>query len=164
MLTIIFIFLTLIAYTLLYFALLWLVPTFFNQKHYNIATRKTVRSLLIFLPLTLVFLLIANYLISGEFGNRIQHAIAGGFTAYMIYFLSVKDSGVKISPFQALVFGFLLISTLGVLNELLEFILQNSIGIIFNNNDPLDTWKDLASNTFGILLAMLVFTMQKRKL
>ena len=90
-------------------------------------------------------------------GNRILHAFGGGFLAYLVCFLIVRDSGLRISRFRFFIFTFLVVTALGVANEMLEFLLQSTTGLIFSPT-PTDTWLDLASNLVGTLLAAAPLT------
>ena len=90
-------------------------------------------------------------------GNRILHAFGGGFLAYLVCFLVVCDSGLRISRFRFFIFTFLVVTALGVANEMLEFLLQSTTGLIFSPT-PTDTWLDLASNLVGTLLAAVPLT------
>lgn len=69
----------------------------------------------------------------------------------------MKDSTLSISRFQFLTLSMLLVTAMGVGNEILEFFLQNYFYLISSQN-PLDTWLDLISNTLGIITGALIFT------
>lgn len=83
--------------------------------------------------------------------------LGGAFISYLACFLVVEDRNIKINKIQFFIFSALVVTTLGVGNELLEFFLQHYTHLVFSN-DSLDTWLDLASNTAGIFIAALVFT------
>ena len=91
-----------------------------------------------------------------ELANRLLHALGGGALGTLTCYLATKDSKVNITTFQFFIFSFLLVTALGVGNELLEFFLQETTGEIFSNSN-IDAWLDLASNTVGALLASAVF-------
>ena len=112
-------------------------------------------SLSIILAFVLLVLIFANLVMGGEFVNRIQHAFAGGFAAYMTYLFALKDSKTNLPFFKTAIFGFLLVTTLGVLNELAEFFAQHFTNLTFATTIE-DTWLDLVSNTFGIILAIIL--------
>jgi len=86
-----------------------------------------------------------------ELANRFQHAIAGGFLTMLISYLAFKDSQVKINKLQIILLSVLVVTFLGVLNEILEFIIQINTNLVFADNLN-DTWLDLTSNFFGIML------------
>lgn len=100
-----------------------------------------------------------------EFGNRVLHGFGGGFMAFLVCFLVIKDSKLAINKFQFFVLSALIVTALGVMNEIAEFFLQNFYGLHFSPNIN-DTWLDLMSNTAGILLAglcLVPFINPKRK-
>jgi len=86
-----------------------------------------------------------------ELANRFQHAIAGGFLTMLISYLAFKDSQVEINKLQIILLSVLVVTFLGVLNEILEFIIQINTNLVFADNLN-DTWLDLTSNFFGIML------------
>ncbi len=90
-----------------------------------------------------------------EFGNRVLHALGGGFVAFFVCFRAVRDTRLPITRFQFFILGALTVTAMGVGNELLELLLQTTLGFFFSQN-PYDTWLDLLSNTVGILVAAAV--------
>jgi hypothetical protein len=91
-----------------------------------------------------------------ELSNRFLHAFGGGFLGFLTCFLAAKDSSVVINKFQFFIFSVLIVIALGVANEILEFLLQNYVGIVFATSVN-DTWLDLISNTIGIFIASAIF-------
>ena len=91
-----------------------------------------------------------------ELGNRILHAFGGGFIAFMICFLAVKDAKVQLTRFQFCVMAALIVTGLGVANEILEFFLQHWTAFVFMRSND-DTWLDLLSNTVGIIIGAAAF-------
>lgn len=91
--------------------------------------------------------------------NRIQHAFAGGFAAFLVCYLVVRDLHIPLNQFQFVVFSTLIVTALGVGNELAEFVFQEYIPIFpFQFSEtPIDTWLDLVSNTIGIVLGAICF-------
>lgn len=73
----------------------------------------------------------------------------------IICFLVVRDSGLKIGRFQFFVFSAMIVTALGVGNEILEYYAQTYFGIIAAATVD-DTWLDLISNTVGICAAALL--------
>jgi uncharacterized membrane protein YgaE (UPF0421/DUF939 family) len=138
-----------------YFILLALFPIFFAQK-VTLPRRKPWISLALIIAIS-VLSYVASFLIPNlEIANRILHIFGGGFTAFFMCFLAVRDSGVRISKFQFFVFSFLIVLALGTANELFEFFLQEYFGYI-SAATVTDTWLDLASNVVGIILASICF-------
>ena len=62
----------------------------------------------------------------------------------------------KVSNFLDLVTLYMTVSSLGVLNELLEYALDTILQIKFTPGRT-DTWKDLLANTLGALSLWLIF-------
>lgn len=87
--------------------------------------------------------------------NRLLHALGGGFLGIVTCFLAARDGRAAISRFQFFVFGILVVTALGVGNEIMEFMLQMTTDMIFATG-VFDTWLDLVSNTVGALAASAV--------
>ncbi len=102
--------------------------------------------------LNLLVFLISHAVPDRELGNRVLHVFGGGFLAFLVCFLVVRDSGLRIGRFRFFVFSFLLTVALGVANELVEFLLQRYFWVVFAQTLT-DTWLDLLSNVFGALIA-----------
>jgi glycopeptide antibiotics resistance protein len=97
------------------------------------------------------------------FGNFIYHAVGGGVmtTLFAVYLLKTYGQRYTWRVELVLLFGF--VSALGVLNELAEYATELSL----NKNgllswDSHDTWRDLAANTSGALLAWLLYRLYLR--
>jgi len=90
--------------------------------------------------------------------NRALHTLGGGVLASIACFAAFKDSAVRASSFQFFVLTVLIVTALGVANELLEFVVQNYAGFVMADSIN-DTWLDLLSNTVGTVGAssVLVF-------
>lgn len=73
----------------------------------------------------------------------------------MTMFLSLRDAKVNVSFWKSAILVFLLTTTFGVFNEILEFIGQKYTTIVFANSIE-DTWLDLTSNTIGILIGIFI--------
>ena len=72
--------------------------------------------------------------------------------AMLVCYRAMKDAHLKISRFQFVALSLLLATAMGVANELMEFSIQTTAGIIFAPN-TMDTWLDLTSNTVGMVVA-----------
>ncbi len=92
-----------------------------------------------------------------ELGNRILHVFGGGFLAFLVCFLVVKDLHLEISRFRFVVFSFLVVLGLGVGNEILEYFLQNYTSLSFATSAN-DTWMDLMSNVIGAVIGTICLT------
>lgn len=92
-----------------------------------------------------------------EWGNRVMHALGGGVTTSLVCFLVVRDFRVPVNKFQFFVFSALMVTAIGVGNEILEYFTQNYFGLTFNTYLN-DTWLDLMSNVVGTLFAGAILT------
>ncbi len=140
-----------IAYGVLFI----LFTAFFNQKISFPSSRSLLSLGWIFVASTLLFA-ISMSVRDPELGNRILHTFGGGFMSMLICFLVVRDSQLGISKFQFFIFSVLIVMSLGIANELLEFYLQMYAHIIFATSIQ-DTWLDLASNLVGALIGSVCF-------
>lgn len=142
-----------LGYAVVYLFLYFFFPHFFGERPAKLSKQQLFSiPLLIFLSLLMwqVSVGIANQ----ELGNRLLHAVGGGMLASLACFLAVKDSRVKITKAQFFILTVLIVTALGVANELAEFFLQETTGEIFAPTIT-DTWLDLLSNTLGTLVATL---------
>jgi len=149
--------LVIVALISLYFVLPLFYALFFNQQLPSFS-QLTLRSISIIVVASLLIIaVIVN--IPEPFSNRIQHAVLGGFMAFLVCFLAVKDSALSINKFQFFTLSAFVVTTLGVGNEIMEFIVQEYLPIIHFvfAATITDTWLDLVSNTVGILIAALCF-------
>jgi hypothetical protein len=134
-----------------YLALLYLFTYFFTGRLPTLGPRS------FYTALGVVVLSLAGYGVSfsypdPEIGNRILHAFGGGFLAFLMCFLVWRETKLPITIFQFTVFSALIVTAMGVGNEMLEFFLQNYRDLLFAR-DPNDTWLDLISNTVGLAIA-----------
>lgn len=149
----------LIPFTVAYiFCYIIFIPFFQKFFDHRIEIKNNIKtsSILIILLLSIILGFIIFAIRDEELANRFQHAIFGGTLFSSSLFLSLKDSKVKINLWKSSVIIFLLTTTFGVFNELLEFWLQSFLPIRFATSIE-DTWLDLASNAVGILVAIFIF-------
>jgi len=145
-----------LGFCFVYGFLYLLFPLFFN----NSLASLTKRSLLSITSIILIW--IAVWHISGQipdldWSNRFLHVFGGGFLSSLICFLAILDSRLSITKFRFFVFSFLIVLSLGVANEILEYFLQEFTSLSFANTAN-DTWMDLISNTVGALIALVCLT------
>jgi hypothetical protein len=139
----------------IYFFLFCFLPIFFGKEMDKIS-KKAVSSVIIILAVSF-FVYYLSFTISNiEIANRILHIFGGGFLAFWVCFLAVYDGRLKINKFQFFIFTILFVTALGVLNEIIEFFLQNYAHMMMAP-DINDTWLDLISNTIGLIFASLIF-------
>ena len=137
------------------FVLFFLFPLFFKQTLPPLKYL-SVRSLGLILLLSLIIMTLSVNIADRELNNRIIHTFGGGFLTFFICFLAVKDTRISITKFQFFVLSFLIVTALGVMNEIAEFVLQNYAQFAFARNVN-DTWFDLTSNAAGALIASVCF-------
>jgi len=114
--------------------------------------KRDIISLFIIFLISFLVYIIAFRIPNEQLSNRFLHAFGGGFLAFLICFLIVKNTNLQLTKFQFFIFSFLLVTAMGVTNEILEFFLQNYAGFIFSASVN-DTWLDLISNAVGALIA-----------
>ena len=142
-----------VMYVLLYAYLQALL----NQKRDKLNLFKIIRAVLIIFVFGWAVFFGTGYMTGTEFANRILHAVGGGVLAFVAYYMAVIDADIKMCSIQFFLLGFLLVSTLGVVNELFELMLDIYTGISFAPH-RLDTWFDLLSNTVGIIVSGIFLT------
>lgn len=137
-----------------YFILYFLFSIFFK----NTITRpnhKSVYSIIYVVIFSLLSYLIVYVIPNEWWSDRVLHLLGGGAVSFFLCFLVVKDSKLNIGRFQFFIFSFLIVTALGVGNEIIEFFLQHYFNIIFASTVT-DTWLDLISNLIGTLIAAAV--------
>lgn len=98
--------------------------------------------------------LISNDMSDQFLGNILLHTIGGGIAGVCLFFYLAYTFELKVNWRLQLLLVFMFICTLGVLNELWEFSFE-LLHLGKYSFDTHDTWRDLASNTFGAVLAWL---------
>jgi hypothetical protein len=139
-----------------YFVILFVFSYFFKSELPKLTSR-SFRSVIIIAVASIVSFIIAGIIPDPEISNRVLHGLGGGVIAFLVCFLAMKDSNISINKFQFFVMSSLIVTALGVGNEIAEFCAQSlGIGFIFSAT-PFDTWLDLVSNTVGLLIAAVCF-------
>jgi hypothetical protein len=90
-------------------------------------------------------------------GNFFYHAIGGGMTTTLLYVYLMKTYGLTFSWRVELVLLYCFVSALGVINELAEYAGEFAIRVGLFSWDSHDTWRDLAANTSGAVIAWLIY-------
>lgn len=140
-----------------YFGLMFLFSMIFTNKFPVIPQKRSVFSVIVIALLSIVGYVISFSIPDPNLSNRFLRGFGGGFLAFLVCFLAVRDARIPVSRFQFFVFSFLVVTTLGVANEIAEFFLQTVTGIVYTPTIT-DTWLDLSSNTVGIMIAAACFT------
>jgi hypothetical protein len=151
-----YVFIVALGLCVMYFVLSYCLAHFFEWEGPHFSFGKTARSLsLILLGASAVFVAM-NLVEDRQLANRIEHAFGGGFLAFLVCYLVARDMGRPITRFQFFVLSFLVVTALGVANEVLEFFAQEYFGVVLAKNLN-DTWLDLISNTTGALIGAALF-------
>ena len=109
----------------------------------------------------IIIAVFVTYNIPNEFwANRFLHAFGGGFLLYMICYSVMKDHQLTIDHFRFFVFSFLVVTSLGVANEMMELFLQTTTHLVFADSVT-DTWLDLLSNIVGITLGAVLLSFKR---
>lgn len=95
---------------------------------------------------------VLSLVIGGKVGNLILHGVGGGVVATFIFFYLTHTFNVRVVWRVELVLLFVFASTLGVLNELAEYLGQLTTPLIFSA-DIHDTWRDFVANSTGAILS-----------
>jgi hypothetical protein len=74
---------------------------------------------------------------------------------FVVVFLALKDAKIKLKSWVVLLIGFMVVTLLGLFNEVLEIMVQKNIGFVLATSLN-DTLLDLLSNNIGLVLAYLV--------
>lgn len=138
-----------------YFILFFIFSLFFKNA-FTPLPRRSIFSIACIVLFSLLTYMVTFSVPDLELSNRILHTFGGGFLAFMVCFLVAKDGKLPIGKFQFFLFSFMMVITLGVVNETMELFLQYNFGLPFARNVS-DTWFDLLSNTVGALLASVCF-------
>ncbi len=151
-----YVFIVALGLCVMYFVFSYCLARFFQWENPKFTMRQSVRSLgLIFLLASIVFIAM-NIVEDRQIANRIEHAFGGGFLAFMVCYLVARDMARPITRFQFFVLSFLVVTALGVANEILEFFAQEYFGVVLAKNLN-DTWLDLISNTIGAFIGAAAF-------
>ena len=145
-----------LGFCFVYVALLFLYALFFKSALPTMRLRFAYSAAWILALYTAVSLF-AGTIEDLELSNRILHIFGGGFLAYFVCFLVAKDLTLQVSRFHFIVFSLLVVSALGVANEIIEYFLQNYTSLSFATSAN-DTWLDLMSNSIGAFIGTVLLT------
>ncbi len=139
----------------MYFVLYAFFP-YFAEGRLAAFTKRSAMSVTLIVAAIVVGYMVVLHTRNLELGNRILHIWNGGFVTFFACYRAARDSAARLGRFQFLVLAALIVTSLGVANEVMEFALQ-SYGLRVFLRTPYDTWLDLTSNTLGVLIACAVF-------
>jgi hypothetical protein len=138
---------------LTYVGLLFVLPAFFNVGKGSFSNFRLTSILYIVLVSTVGYL-VSFSINDSELSNRFLHGFGGGYMAFFTCFLATRDSRVSVGRLRFIFLSVLLVTSLGVANELLEFFLQSNTHFVAATSIE-DTWRDLMSNSVGLLFAIV---------
>jgi hypothetical protein len=134
--------------------LLWWLQ---NEFHKNVSLKKYWKwfaaAIVVQAIASIISLLISDRVV----GNFFYHAIGGGVTTTLLYVYLLKTYGQYYSWRVELVLLYGFVSALGVMNELAEYAGEFITRVGMFSWDSHDTWRDLAANTSGAILAWLIY-------
>jgi hypothetical protein len=146
-----------VSFMLTYAALFVLFPLFFTGRLARPSGHSIVSLALILGGLLATFVVVVLvHEHDRVLANRVLHALGGGVLSFFVCYLVVRDTRLAIGRFQFLVFSALVVTALGVGNEILEFFFAIWLRVDFQS-DGFDTWLDLISNAVGTAAGALVF-------
>lgn len=99
-----------------------------------------------------VIAIIFSFFMEGKTGNLILHGLGGGVVSCLLFFYLIRTFNIQLNWRLELAALFMFVSSLGVINELLEYVGQLTTPWIFNA-DLHDTWRDLTANSTGAVVA-----------
>jgi hypothetical protein len=140
-----------------YLLFLVVFPYFFNNTKGSIKNASKWSIFIIILASSITHII--GFSIPGELGNRLLHLLGGGVLASYLCFRVVIDTKITITKFQFFAFTILIVTALGVANEIAEYFMQSYTSLTITTN-IIDTWLDLIMNTLGTLLATGILTTQ----
>lgn len=139
-----------------YLLLLHSFPFLFGTPR-AFVTSRIVLDLLGIFAVSLVGYIVAFSITDIFWSNRFLHGFGGGFMAVFVCYFAARQGLPQITKLQFASFAILIATTLGVGNEIMEFVLQHYGGIIFAEHVE-DTWLDLVSNSIGIIIGIMLLT------
>lgn len=134
--------------------LLWWLRYEFKQK---VSLKKYWKWFAAALLVQAIASIISLFISDRVVGNFFYHAIGGGMAATLLYVYLLKTYGINYSWRVELVLLYGFVSGLGVINELAEYAGEFVIRVGLFSWDSHDTWRDLAANTFGAVVAWLLY-------
>ncbi len=96
-----------------------------------------------------------SYYMDSRAGNFAQHAVGGGVAVALGFIYLKKQFNATYNWRIEIILLFGLVSALGCINELAEFAADN-LGYGIFSFDRQDTWRDIAANSLGAVLAYVL--------
>ena len=98
-----------VSLCIFYFVLFFVSPELFNQERGKIGL-SSLFSVTLILLLSFLGYFIAFNISDTELSNRFLHGFGGGFMAFLVCFLIVRDTRLKINKFQFFVLSILIVT------------------------------------------------------
>jgi len=148
--------------SVIFFVVPQLAVKFFTKE---VKIDKSIIYLFFAFCLPLIWVFLPKEVVTLREVNFIQHAVGGGVAVSFVAIYLIKNFRQKFEIFDyflfQLVFVFALVSMLGVINELFEFVLDTyKIGVF--SSDRYDTWYDLVANTSGAMSLFLIYSLFRK--
>jgi len=134
-----------------YVVLSYGLPWFFEGRRARLSPN-ALRSILVIALSASIAFFVSFQIEDIQLANRALHMLGGGFVAFLACVLAARDTGLTIGRLRFFIVATLLVTFMGVANELVEFVLDTYTSLLFSSS-RIDTWLDLASNVLGILIA-----------
>ena len=138
------------------------LPRFFNISREAHIDKRSFGSVLLIVSASAIGYALNEVIPDPWWANRVLHLTGGGVTVTLTCFLATRESVPHVSRLRFLAITTVVVSVLGVANEMAEFGLQHLTSMIYAP-DLEDTWWDLASNTAGMFLSLPVFFYLQKK-
>jgi hypothetical protein len=94
-------------------------------------------------------------LIEGKDTSFSTHVVGGGIVSGFLWLYLKSSLSVRLAWYQEAIGLFAMVSTLGVVNELFEFVIVK-LGLVSRLSSA-DTWWDLVANTLGTAAFLLIY-------
>jgi hypothetical protein len=140
-----------------YAALVYGFAWFFAGPRPRLSAGRALRAMVPIALVVIVADMVSLSIDDWELANRVLHVFGGGVAGYLACAFAARDAGLAIGRPRFVMAALLLVTLMGVGNELVEFALQRFASLRFAAG-PLDTWFDLASNMVGVAIGAALFT------
>lgn len=138
--------------TILFFLVFTRYISWEFNKQYNF---KKYYGWLITIGIVSVAAVTASYYMNSRAGNFVQHTFGGGVAVAIGFFYLKQQFKARFNWRIEFILLFGLVSALGCINELVEFAADN-LGYGFFSLDRQDTWRDIAANSLGAIVAFVL--------
>ena len=140
-----------LSYILLSYGLPW----FFEGRRGRLG-EAAARSVVVIAFVAFAAFFVSFQISDEQLANRMLHALGGGFVGFLVCILATRDNHLGIGRTRVFIASMLIVTGMGVANELIEFFLDTYTSLLFSASRT-DTWFDLASNLTGALIAAPLF-------